>query len=395
MLVLQTHLLGEPFSNSFRFTSLALLASSLEVPSHSLKENFKKPLSLIFRSKFLAMQINSSLWVSMPIIRNIILFSAKSQQDIELLCKTANINVEDLEKADGKLTLQQNCAIMEAALAVSGDEFLGLHIGERTTATVLGITGHLMQSSKDVLSALQNLQQFTAAFTQLYKFAVEVKNDEVFYYCEPIEVWSDMSPDTARHSVDICFAGALHILRLLTGQHFQLQRLLYRYPRLSSIVEHERILKCTPLFNQDCNCIVFSLQEVERPIVGYNKELHDILKTILEKEISNQHATTSFSNQVKQIILKNYQFSFPLLEDVAQLMHITPRTLQRKLQEENTSFRTLEDEIKKEIAVNLLSNPSISVTDVAYKLGYADRSSFQRAFKQWTGKTPGDYGVKS
>ncbi len=319
------------------------------------------------------------------------MFSAKSQHEIALICKTANINAEELDKADGKLTLQQNCAIMEAALAVSKDEFLGLHIGERTTATVLGITGHLMQSSKDVLSALQNLQQFTATFTQLYKFAVEVKDDEVFYYCEPIEVWNDMSPDTARHSVDICFAGALHILRLLTGQNFQLIKVLYRYPRLSSVVEHKRILKCDPLFNQDCNCIVFSLQEATRPIVGYNKELHDILRTILETEIAGQHATTSFSAGVKQIILKNYQFSFPLLEDVAALMHITPRTLQRKLQEENTSFRALEDEIKKEIAVNLLSNPSISVTDIAYKLGYADRSSFQRAFKQWTGKTPGDY----
>lgn len=338
--------------------------------------------------------MKSSLWVSMPIIRNIIMFSARNPNDIKTICGTGNIETEDLEKADYKLTLDQNCAIMDAALTISGDEYLGLHIGEKTTPSILGVTGHLMESSKDVLSALQNLQQFTSAFTRLYKFHLEVKGEEVFYYCEPIEVWNDMSPDTARHSVDISFAAALHILRLMTGQIFQPLKVLYRYPRILNVEEHEKILRCRPLFNQDCNCIVFSLKDVLFPIVGYNKELNAILKNILETELK-QNAQTSFSDQVKQLILKNYQFTIPSLEDIAAILHITPRTLQRKLQEENTSFRALEDAIKIEIASNLLTSPAISITEIAYKLGYTDPKSFQRAFRRWTGKTPGDYRLKS
>ncbi|MEI9809699.1 MAG: AraC family transcriptional regulator [Bacteroidota bacterium] len=332
-----------------------------------------------------------ALWVSMPIIRNIVMGAVRDPQDVQVICKMGGITSEQLDDAEYKLTLDQNCAVMEAALNISGNPWLGLHIGEKTTPVVLGITGHLMQSSKDALTALDNLQQFTSAFTRLYTFRLEVKDNEACYYCEPLEVWNDMSPETARHSVDIAFAGALHILYLLTGRTFQPKKILYRYPRLADITEHEKILKCRPLFNQPCNCIVFPLADVQFPVIGYNKELNNVFKNLLDAELKKQQNGTSFASEVKQMILKHSQFTFPSLEDIAELMHITPRTLQRKLQEDDTSFRTLTDAIKEELACSLLGNDHLSVADIAYKLGYAEPSTFQRAFRQWTGKTPASY----
>jgi hypothetical protein len=141
------------------------------------------------------------LWVSMPIIRNIVIGTGCSKKEIDIICKTGGITAEQLEDAGHVLSLEQNCAIMEAALTISGNKNLGLHIGKKTTAVVLGITGHLMESSKDVLTALQNLQQFTSVFTRLYHFNLSVKNEDLYYYCEPLEVWNDMSPETARQSV--------------------------------------------------------------------------------------------------------------------------------------------------------------------------------------------------
>ena len=330
----------------------------------------------------------AAFWVSMPIIRNIVMGAAKNSGELQTICNAGNITASELEDAGYKLTLEQNCSIMEAALAISGDAFLGLHIGEKTTPVVLGITGHLMQSSKDILTALQNLQQFTSTFTQLYNFSLEVKNDEAYYYCEPLQLWNDISPETARHSVDIAFAGILHSFRLLTGKSFQPKKILYRYARILLTDEHERILRCRSLFNQHCNCIVFSLADMQSPVIGYNSELNIVFKNLLETELKKQHEGTSFTAQVREVILKHYQFTFPQLEEIAGYMLITPRTLQRKLQEENTSFRTLSDSIKEELACSLLNNNVLSITEIAYKLGYAEPSTFQRAFRQWTGKTP-------
>ncbi|HMW98408.1 MAG TPA: AraC family transcriptional regulator ligand-binding domain-containing protein, partial [Flavobacteriales bacterium] len=109
----------------------------------------------------------------MPIIRNIVLFAGNGPQGVETICAHGNLAVEDLDNAELLLSLEQNCAIMDAALHISGDAHMGLHVGERTTASVLGLTGHIMQSSKDALSALMNVQQFTSAFSRLYVFRLE------------------------------------------------------------------------------------------------------------------------------------------------------------------------------------------------------------------------------
>ena len=334
---------------------------------------------------------SQKLWVAMPIIRNIVMYTAKNQNELSAICRMGAITADDLENSELKLSLDQNCAVMDAAFTVSDDPYMGLHIGEHTTPVVLGITGHLMESSKDVFTALQNLQQFNRAFTQLFNFWMEVINEEVFYYCEPIEVWNDISPDTARQSVDIAFAGALHIIKLLTGQTLHSKKIMYRYARVTDTTEHERIFKCRPLFNQEANCIVLNLAELKIPVIGYNKELNGIFINLLQEELKKQQNGESFTSQVRQIILKNFQFSFPPLEEVAARMYMTPRTLQRKLQEENSNFRALSDAIKQEFACHLLSTEELSISDIAYKLGYADASTFQRAFRQWTGKTPGAY----
>jgi AraC-like DNA-binding protein len=324
----------------------------------------------------------------MPIIRNIVLGTGCSEKEIDTICRAGGITVEQLDDAGYLLTLEQNCAIMEAALTISRNNTLGLHIGKKTTAVVLGITGHLMESSKDVLTALQNLQQFTTVFTRLYHFYLEIKGEEVYYYCEPLDVWSNVSPETARQSVDLAYAGTLHILFLLTGKLIQPKKVFYRFTRIADTTEHERILGCTPSFNQSYNCIVFSMADAQTPVIGYNKELNSIFKNLLETVIKKQNSGQNFTTEVKQMILKHYQFSFPQLEEIAGHMHITPRTLQRKLQEENSNFRLLSDAIKQELACNLLRNDKLSIAQISYKLGYAEPSTFQRAFRQWTGKSP-------
>lgn len=335
--------------------------------------------------------MNAHLWVGMPIIRNIVVAATHDPEELEAICRAGDITLADLEDAGRKLSLEQNCAIMDAALRISGDPCLGLHVGERTTPTVLGLTGHIMESSKDVITALRNVQQFTRAFTQLYDFRVEESGEEVGYCCEPLPVWDDISPETARHSVDIAFAGLLHILRLLTGHHFRPLRAEYRYGRIADLTEHERVLHCRPEFGRARTAIVFSRADTDRPIIGYDRELNETLKTLLDQKMRQSAQGMDLRGRVRETIMRNLQFTFPTLEDIAEHMHLTARTLQRKLADEGTSFREVSDTIKEELARNLLNNPNLSLGEIAGKLGYSEATSFQRAFRQWTGLTPTEF----
>lgn len=332
-----------------------------------------------------------TLWVSMPILRNIVLGAARTTKELQQICAQGNITISDLDNTDMKLSLEQNCALMDAAIQISGDHNLGIHIGERTTISVLGITGYLMESSKDLLTALHHLQEYTSSFSRLYYFGIELCGDVAIYRCEPIQVWNDLSPETARQSVDIAFAGTLHILRLLTGFQLQPLSISYRYSRITDTSEHERILKCRPQFNQSSNAIIFSLKDLQRSIISYNRELNKVFIQMLQQKL--QQENQSFIQQVRTIILELSNPSFPNLEDVAARLYLTPRTLQRKLQEENTNFRTETDSIKEELARNLLLSKNLTVSEIADRLGYADQAAFQRAFRQWTGQTPKAYRI--
>ncbi len=255
--------------------------------------------------------MENALWVSMPIIQNIVMGTGCNRAEIDLICQSGRITREQLEDSDLKLSLQQNCAIMETALAISANPTLGLYVGEKTSPVVLGITGHLMQSSKDVLTALENLQQFNQAFTRLYNFYMEIRQDEVYYFCEPLEVWNNISPETARQSVDIAYAGAVHILYLLTGRLFLPKKVMYRYTRVADTGEYVRIFKCLPLFNEPCNSIVFSLTDLRTPIIGHNRELNRIFKNLLEEEIRKENGGVTFTSEVKQMLLRDFQSNFP------------------------------------------------------------------------------------
>jgi AraC-like DNA-binding protein len=324
----------------------------------------------------------------MPIIRNIVLGTDCTPQQIENICKAGGITLAELEDASYRLPLEQNCAIMEAALTVSGRKNLGLEIGKKTTSVVLGITGHLMQTSKDVFTALESLQQFTAAFTRLYNFYIEVKEQDLYYYCEPLPLWNEISPETARQSVDMAYAGTLHILFLLTGKRLPLKKLMYRYTRVHDTSLHEELFKCRPAFNESCNCMVFSMSDMQTPVIGYNKELNEVFKKLLEEELAREKKGIDFSGEVRQSILKHADHSFPKLEEIAGYLHITGRTLQRKLQAENTNFRMVSDQIKHELACNLLRHGNLTISQISDKLGYTDPSTFQRAFRDWTGASP-------
>ncbi|HEX2536235.1 MAG TPA: AraC family transcriptional regulator, partial [Chitinophagaceae bacterium] len=288
--------------------------------------------------------MTSAFWVSMPIIRNIVLAAAPSGKGVATLCAAAGIRPEDLEQADGRLSLEQNCSVMEAALAYSGDPCLGLHIGERTTPVVLGMAGHLIQSCKDLRTALQLVQEHTGAFTRLYRFALETEGDTVAYYCEPLSLWNDLSPETARMSVDLAFAAAVHFLQLLSGRRVRPLRACYTYVRPAAPAEYERVLGCPLRFGTDRNCLVFSASDLQHPVIGYNETLHTVFRTLLEEQAGREQ-TASVAARVRALLTGTGPEAFPGMEEAARRLHLSPRTLQRKLGEEGTSFRLITDEL--------------------------------------------------
>lgn len=139
------------------------------------------------------------------------------------------------------------------------------------------------------------------------------------------------------------------------------------------------------------NAITFSKQDVEIPFITRNESMWNFFEPELKKRLSEMDADDTFSAKVRSVLVEILPAGNSGVEDVANHLGISKRTLQRKLKEEETTFQKQLNHVRELLAKNYLQNTQLSSEDIAYLLGYQDLNSFFRAFSLWTGKTVTEY----
>jgi AraC-like DNA-binding protein len=327
----------------------------------------------------------------MPIIRDIIFGAARRGAILEELCKKLQLQPDDLNQTEAKLSLQQGHQVWEEALKLTKDEFLGLHIGEATNPSIVGLVGHLMQSSPDLLTAFAHLEKFNKVVTEMFFYKVQNIHNQCIVSFSPISFWATNYPQTARQAVEQAMSGSLHICKLLTGKYLVPLQINFTYPAPKNIGEYQRVLKGELFFEQKENSLVFKLSDFKLPVIGYNKELLILFKQLCADYLLKLQAQESTADKVKATILQHFRQQIPQLDEVASFLNMTNRSLQRKLQAEGTNFQMITEEIREKLAVELISHNQFTINEIAYMLGYTESSTFRRAFKRWTGKNPKSY----
>lgn len=332
-----------------------------------------------------------AFWASMSVIRSMILLGSRNDAEVAEVCRAANIDLADLSNLEKRVPLDANITVTQKLLELTGDKDLGLHIGEKAAPPMLGKAGHLQLSSKDVLSAFKKTFDFSQTFTSVFNSRYEEKSPDIWLYYEPVKGWVDASPETASQWVSLTFAATMNFIRLMSGRIVYPLQIIYRSDRVKDTSEHERLFRCTPKFNQEGNCMLFRIADLQVQTLGYNPQLSIMIEKMLQEQVREADSGVRFTTKVKEAISANYEYDFPQLETVALTLNVTPRTLQRKLQDENTTYRELSDSIRYELAATLLKYKDLTVSEIAYKLGYSELRNFRIAFKQWSGLTPMDY----
>lgn len=135
----------------------------------------------------------------------------------------------------------------------------------------------------------------------------------------------------------------------------------------------------------------FSKQDAVRPFLTANEPMWEFFEAGLRKRLSDLDATAKMSDRVKGVLLEELPAGQYTVEVVAKRLAVSPRTLQRQLSDESTSFKDILNATRQQLAQHYLGKPSIAQGEIAYLLGFQDVNSFTRAFKGWTGITPGSY----
>jgi AraC-like DNA-binding protein len=154
--------------------------------------------------------------------------------------------------------------------------------------------------------------------------------------------------------------------------------------------------KCPVKFGARRNVLVLHTADLDRPFLTHNGELPEMLDPELDKALKEQSAQRSISEQVKWILKRLLAGARPDISAVARELGLSDRTLQRRIDDDGTTFRKLLLEARQELPHlarqelprEYLNRQDIEVAEVAYLLDYEDSNSFYRAFRTWEGTTP-------
>ena len=216
-----------------------------------------------------------------------------------------------------------------------------------------------------------------------YRYIV---NDVAVLEVEQNKIWTMKYPEPARQANDFLIAIIVNTLGSLAGKHLVPIRVELTND-MREVSEYRKFFGCEVLFNKDVNRIVLSKEDISTPILTADQSMFQTFSAI----VADKHElfeTNSTTENLKQVLFMQFKGRIPTIEEAASALNTTPRNLQRKLLQEQTTFRDIAGETRKEIAFQLMQNPAIKISEVSDILGYSDLTAFRKAFKSWTNSTP-------
>lgn len=177
----------------------------------------------------------------------------------------------------------------------------------------------------------------------------------------------------------------------LVNRRIPIRYAAFAYSRPPQAQEYP-LMFCSDLrFDQDQTIFAFDAKYFSLPVVRTEKNLKEFLSVAPENLLVQYKDSQSVAAQIQRRLRELAPSDWPGFEDVADSMHTSASTLRRRMEAEGQSYQAIKDHLRRDMAINLLSDSGMSVMDIAAELGFAETSAFHRAFKKWTGANPGEY----
>lgn len=177
----------------------------------------------------------------------------------------------------------------------------------------------------------------------------------------------------------------------LVGRRIPILRARFGYPEPVHSAEY-RLMYCTDLsFDAPNTAIAFGVSYLELPIVQNERTIKEFLRTAPENILVKYKNGSSLSARIRRRLRQLLPGEVPDFETLAAELNMTTATLRRRLHEEGASYQEIKDQLRRDLAISYLSHSDRSVMDIALELGFSERSAFHRAFRKWTGASPGEF----
>lgn len=303
--------------------------------------------------------------------------------DSAKVLRRAHLSQELLNKSRFLLTTDEAFAFGQAIAEVSGDPAIGLKLGTVTRTQNFNPPGIAALCSETLGEGMEQIGRYKQLTCP--EELIQQKADGEWTLRFRFLMTDQPEPPVL---IQAGFAYLLSIARHGTeNNRFNPLRLelVDNNPPLKQI---KQLFGCPVVMGAQHNVLVLRETDCALPFVTRNPELFEMLTPKLDQELREGRNTESFVDRVRLAIQEKLTGKRPAMEDIADVLRLSPRTLQRRLQDDGSSYQRVLEEARRHLARHYLAHSQLDLNDAAFLLGYNDAASFVRAFRAWEGVPP-------
>jgi AraC-like DNA-binding protein len=303
----------------------------------------------------------------------------KQGLDADALYRECGIDPTKLDDATARYPTDRIRKLWRLAQQRILDPCWGLAGGEVWQPTDYYALGYAVLASRTLEAALKRLERYYHIVCQDMALQMSIEPDSLcITYTRPSAESDLPALQDTRLSV------ILRMCRDVYGANLPLRQVQLCHPAQACGYEH--YFGCPVRYGGDTSGITFALDTVRKSLPGVSRALAKESDRLLQ-DLDKIFTGTKLIQQVRQAIVLMLPSGKPTANNVARELALSPRTLQRKLQEEGTSYKTVSEDVRKGLAMRYVRS-GMPLSEVTYLTGFANQSAFSRAYKAWTGRAP-------
>jgi len=302
----------------------------------------------------------------------------------EPLLQKAGLTARQIDDRGARLSVQGQIAFLELAADALNDPFLGFHLARHSDLREIGLLHYVLASADTFGDALRRTSRYSTTVNESVLLKYRGGGDvriSLNYVGVPRRL--------ERHQMEALATVLVLESRLVTGRNVSPRQVRFAHFRHEDCSELNAFFGTEVEFGADGDEVVFPAAVEDLPIVSADPYLHHLLLQYCEEALAQRRSSSrTLRADVENAIAPLLPHGKARADEVARKLAMSERTLARRLASEGLTFSTILDELKLNLAQRHVRDSSLSISEIAWLLGYQEVSALTHAFKRWTGTTP-------